>query len=707
MHARIAAELFERLNELQGKYGTKRLADGFAAAERVHGFHLRVPALDAVVEIDGEDAHVDGLDDVLVELLEALEFDDFFFEAGVEAGVLQSDADVAGERFEQLDIFAGEEVAAQGAAEADDGDGSTGAAFPLQGTRPKARSVERRLADANARRRLGHAAGQIVVEIEEGRGALLRRGQMQNLLGVLKENVRVIGGAIEVQEAKIEALRAFTLWTRFLGKSVRGGEAQAARFAGQEDGDAGYEERAGQLLHDGVEQRLQIGLRTEAAAELDQGLAVVVAMAVEGAIDPSLNAALEGIEDRGGNQDGDHQSPLAHRFRQPDVDHDRDEGDDAEVAAEDERRGQRISHAALEDQVGVHQPVADDGPTEGERQKHQREAGEIREQVRRVELQQIRNRVKERERQHREQGSAGDPLQLLAQERRGGAAVAAQEQQRGQDVKHRIVAGGDLVQAVEQQLGGRARADGPEPQPQQSGAGRVNQRQKPAAAQALEALLREAEREVEKERRLQGLGNDVGPEDGPVQQVEGRGVMESVERERDQAEEIEMRGAWRAPAAEEDVEADDQIDKADDAQTELQTAVGGHGNHLHRRVERNAVAGDAVAELDVGAGAVKGALEIRDRGDRNVIDCSQKIVDLDECLLAGRIGQHAVGHQTSVRLVPPHAVGGLLERALLKEIEDGKQEQSRRRQRHHCNLHAAEEALVHKREVSYAVYACT
>ena len=159
---------------------------------------------------------------------------------------------------------------------------------------------------------------------------------------------------------------------------------------------------------------------------------------------------------------------------------------------------------------------------ERERQKHQREAGEIGKQLRRIQLQQVRNRVKEREGQHREQRSARDPLQLLAQQRRGGAAVAAQEQQCGQDVEHRVVAGGDLVQAVEQQLGGLARANRPEPQRQQSGAGRVNQRQQPAAAQVLEALLGKAEREVEKQRRLQSFGNDVGPENGPVQQIEFR-----------------------------------------------------------------------------------------------------------------------------------------------------------------------------------------
>ena len=100
----------------------------------------------------------------------------------------------------------------------------------------------------------------------------------------------------------------------------------------------------------------------ESAAELDQGLAVVVAMAVEGAIHPALNAALERIEDRRRDQNGQHQRPLAHRLRHRVVDQDGDERDDAEVAADNQRRGQRIRHAALEDQVRVHQPVADDGP---------------------------------------------------------------------------------------------------------------------------------------------------------------------------------------------------------------------------------------------------------------------------------------------------------------------------------------------------------
>ena len=131
----------------------------------------------------------------------------------------------------------------------------------------------------------------------------------------------------------------------------------------------------------------KIGFRAKAAAELDQRLAVVVAMAVEGAIDPTLNAALERIED--GQRVTTMASTRPHSrtasgmalCTQTEI-----RAIDAKVAAHDQPSGQRVGHAALEDQVGVHQPVADDGPTEGERQKDQRKPGQIGQQVRRMQL---------------------------------------------------------------------------------------------------------------------------------------------------------------------------------------------------------------------------------------------------------------------------------------------------------------------------------
>ena len=39
---------------------------------RIHNFHLRVPGLDAILQVHSHDANVDGFNDVLVEILEPL-----------------------------------------------------------------------------------------------------------------------------------------------------------------------------------------------------------------------------------------------------------------------------------------------------------------------------------------------------------------------------------------------------------------------------------------------------------------------------------------------------------------------------------------------------------------------------------------------------------------------------------------------------------
>ena len=46
-----------------------------------------------------------------------------------------------------------------------------------------------------------------------------------------------------------------------------------------------------------------------------------------------------------------------------------DEGDDAEVEADEGGGGEGVGYAALEDEVDVHEAVADDGPAEGEGQE--------------------------------------------------------------------------------------------------------------------------------------------------------------------------------------------------------------------------------------------------------------------------------------------------------------------------------------------------
>jgi hypothetical protein len=236
---------------------------------------------------------------------------------------------------------------------------------------------------------------------------------------------------------------------------------------------------------------------------------------------------------------------------------------------------------------------------------------------------------------------------------------------------------------------------------------------------------------VQEERRLQRFGDDVGPEDGPVQSIELGGVLERVERERDQAEEIKMRRAGRAPAAQQDVKTDDEINKTDQAQTYFKAAIERLGNHFDRRIEGNAVASDAVVNLTVCAGAIKGALQIGNAGDGRGIrvrrsgnsggqiayaddgalaglvgqdlfglmatgnlaqpdtvdgrgirvrrsgNAGQQISYADGGALTGLVGQNLFGLETTGDLAPPDTVVGLLKLALLQEVEDRQQEERR------------------------------
>ena len=292
VRAVLVAHTVESGDEVRREDGGERLAQRVDARLRVHDLHLRVPALDPVVEVDGEDADVDRLDDVLVELLQALELGDLLLEPPVELRVLDGDADVAGQRFEQLHVFAGEEVAVVGAAQANHGDRARAAALAI-----------------------GDAAGKVVVQVEPACAAALRLGQAQDLLGIFEEDMVVSARPVEVEEAHIERSQIGGLQIR---EAVRGGQIKVPGAAigsslsvREEDGDAGYKQRLRQPLDDGVEQRAQVGLRVEAAAKLDQGLAVVEALLIEDAVDPSLNRALQRIEDEAGDDDGCEQAPYA------------------------------------------------------------------------------------------------------------------------------------------------------------------------------------------------------------------------------------------------------------------------------------------------------------------------------------------------------------------------------------------------------------
>ena len=180
---------------------------------------------------------------------------------------------------------------------------------------------------------------------------------------------------------------------------------------------------------------------------------------------------------------------------------------------------------------------------------------------------------------------------------------------------------------------------------------------------------------MQKEGRLQGFGQSIGPKDGPVEPIQLTGVFEGIESKGNQAKEIEVGGARSAPAPKENVEADDEIDEANDAQTPCQAAVQGLGNDFDGRIERDAVAGDVIENLAVGTGAVESAVEVGSTLNREFVtgsatgDSGEKVLGLNAGYLSGLPGQNALGFQATVGLVPPDAVVRLLKMAFLLKIE--------------------------------------
>src|ERR1700740_3210514 len=74
-------------------------------------FKLRIPGFYSVFEINREHSDVERLDDILAEILEALDLHGLLFERLIKARILNGDRDVAGDRREKLKVIARKIVA--------------------------------------------------------------------------------------------------------------------------------------------------------------------------------------------------------------------------------------------------------------------------------------------------------------------------------------------------------------------------------------------------------------------------------------------------------------------------------------------------------------------------------------------------------------------------------------------------------------------
>ena len=206
-------------------------------------------------------------------------------------------------------------------------------------------------------------------------------------------------------------------------------------------------------------------------------------------------------------------------------------------------------------------------------------------------------------------GAARDPLQLLPQNCGAGVLVAVPEHDGGGQKVQRSVGHFHTVEVPAQPLAGLQPLHGGDVCGQQQCSRQIDQGQKPGMFAHRLAFFREGENEVEKQGRLQHSGSDVAPINRPIEIVQLAGVLEGIGNEGDEAENVEMRGTGSGPAAQQDVEADAEIDKRNQPQPVVERPLGGNKNDAG--IEWNRLPEQGIFGFRPDAGAVELALQSR------------------------------------------------------------------------------------------------
>ncbi len=188
------------------------------------------------------------------------------------------------------------------------------------------------------------------------------------------------------------------------------------------------------------------------------------------------------------------------------------------------------------------------------------------------------------------------------------------------------------------------------------------------------AFFREGEDEVEKQGGLQNPGGDVAPIDRPVEIVQLAGVLERIGNEGDEAENVEVGGAGSGPAAQQDVEADAEIDERNQPQPVVERTL--RGNQNDAGIERDRLPEQGIRGFRPDAGAVELALQSRHILDILPVDGNQLVAGFNAASCPWSVGIDPVGSEVPALLDPPDAVVGNQELPLGVEIEAGEDDRS-------------------------------
>ena len=394
-----------------------------------------------------------------------------------------------------------------------------------------------------------------------------------------------------------------------------------------------HHQRLDDAGHEALAETHHVEVGVQVAREPDQRPAVVVAIAIEHAVQRVLDRLAHRLRQQ-------HDDRRGEQRHEPVVlvavgrEHEAHEAENREV--ENRARGQkrRVREAALDDHLDVPQAVANDGA--GERDRHQAERhGRQLQRERRVGAERPRQRVTERERPDTKHGAPGDPPELPpAGQRRDLPERPRDDHERAGDAQEEE----ELLAAIERlerpgegRAVGRAPADRDDAGDAKHDRRHVDHREQPRQRTwpLVRRPLREHEREVQQERRQERHRHGVSPVEDPVEPIE-----RAVERERERTEEGDaepeevQRGLVRGPP-EPDRGADEQGEEPDRRQHEVHGARPRSRRQRHLQRLTGTESNQRVAQRRAVAAALLVRDGLRRRLHQLAIDGQQNVAALD------------------------------------------------------------------------------
>src|SRR6266403_2072062 len=177
---------------------------------------------------------------------------------------------------------------------------------------------------------------------------------------------------------------------------------------------------------------------------------------------------------------------------------------------------------------------------------------------------------------------------------------------------------------------------------------------------------------MKQQSRRKQASDDAGPIHLIVEGIELAAVLEGVEDEGNQAENVEMNGTRRVPAAHENEKSDEEVQKADEAAVIFDGIGFFRWSGDDGSFKLAAIARQFVADLSPKPGVPEAAGDLHLRVNGNVVNGDQEVAGANTGLRGGGIGRQLPGLDAGCGVQPSYPVIGGLKTLALDKVQPGK-----------------------------------